>query len=147
MQVMPKNLPKLLKISVLPSHASCLKQKSKTDGHINGKHHLNTLKHDWLKKNYTFENWLRLVSHLSQAQASLILQLRTGHIDLNKHLHQINCINSPLTVTNTPQRPSTTTTLNATNTIRRDRNYEEINADKPPTSPTYSPTHQQLSHY
>ena len=39
---------------------------------------------------------LKLVSLLSCSQASIILQLRTGHIGLNKFLHRIKCADTPL---------------------------------------------------
>lgn len=42
-----------------------------------------------------WKKWLKLVFSLSQAQASLILQLKMGHIRLNKHLHQIKHAPSP----------------------------------------------------
>ena len=41
------------------------------------------------------KKWPQLVVNLTRAQASLILQLRTGHISLNKHLHHIKCMGSP----------------------------------------------------
>ena len=39
--------------------------------------------------------WLQLIADLTRAQATIILQLRTGHIGLNKHLHRIKHTNSP----------------------------------------------------
>ena len=41
------------------------------------------------------KKWLQFVANLTHAQASLIVQLHTGHISLNKHLHCIKCIDSP----------------------------------------------------
>ena len=41
------------------------------------------------------KNWLKLVANLSRAQASLLFQLCSGHIGLNRHLHQIKHADSP----------------------------------------------------
>ena len=46
-------------------------------------------------KSTPLKNWLRLVANLSRAQASLLFQLRSGHIGLNRHLHQIKPTDSP----------------------------------------------------
>ena len=39
--------------------------------------------------------WLKLVTSLSQAQASIVMQMCTRHISLNKHLFHIKQTNSP----------------------------------------------------
>ena len=49
------------------------------------------LKMHVIGKSTPSKKWLKLVSNFSHAQASLTLQLRTGHIGLNKHLHRLNC--------------------------------------------------------
>ena len=41
------------------------------------------------------KGWLKLVTSLPHAQASLLFQLRTSHISLNKHLFHIKHITSP----------------------------------------------------
>ena len=41
------------------------------------------------------KKWLQLMADLTCTQAMIILQLCTGHIGLNKHLHRIKCTNSP----------------------------------------------------
>ena len=44
-----------------------------------------------IDKSTPLKKWLKLVSNFSHAQTLLTLQLRTGHIGLNKHLHHLNC--------------------------------------------------------
>ena len=48
-----------------------------------------------IDKSTSSKKWLKLVANLSRAQASLLFQLRSGHIGLNKHLHQIKQTASP----------------------------------------------------
>src|ERR1700761_7619846 len=38
----------------------------------------------------------RLTAELSCSKQALLMQLRTGHAPLNKHLHRISCSESPL---------------------------------------------------
>ncbi|GJF00298.1 hypothetical protein PsYK624_165820 [Phanerochaete sordida] len=40
--------------------------------------------------------WLSTIASIPRRHASILFQLRTGHIALNKHLHRINCVDSPL---------------------------------------------------
>ena len=50
--------------------------------------------------------WLNLVKPLTRKQASILMQLRSGHISLNKHLHKIwssNTPNCPNCNKNTPE--------------------------------------------
>ncbi|KAF8590345.1 hypothetical protein K439DRAFT_1330507, partial [Ramaria rubella] len=49
---------------------------------------------------------LKITAHLSRREASLLLQLRTGHIALNKNLHQIGKSDSPK-CPNCPNREET----------------------------------------
>ena len=53
------------------------------------------LKIHTINKSTPSDKWLKLVVKSSQAQASLMFQLRSGHIGLNKHLHHIKCANRP----------------------------------------------------
>ena len=41
-------------------------------------------------------SFLVATSHLSRAQASILMQLHTGHIPLNYFLHKINKVESPI---------------------------------------------------
>ena len=50
---------------------------------------------DMIDKTTPSKKWLKLTTNLAYAQASLILQLCSGYIGLNKHLHHIKQINSP----------------------------------------------------
>ena len=90
MHELPKSLKKSLPISTAVAH-----QELKT-------RLLNRWTHCWklsprypkmheIDKSTPSKKCLKLVSNFSHAQASLTLQLRTGHIGLNKHLHHINC--------------------------------------------------------
>ena len=42
------------------------------------------------------KKWMKLVDPLTQKQAATLMQLRSGHIALNKHLHQIQHSASPI---------------------------------------------------
>ena len=48
-----------------------------------------------IDKSVLSKNWMKLINPLSQKQASIIMQLHTGHIGLNKHLHHIKCSDTP----------------------------------------------------
>ena len=41
-------------------------------------------------------SFLMVTNHLTRAQASILMQLRTGHIPLNCFLHKISKANSPV---------------------------------------------------
>ena len=43
-----------------------------------------------IDKSMLLKKWLKLVKNLNHKQASLIMQLHTNHIGLNKHLHPIH---------------------------------------------------------
>ena len=49
-----------------------------------------------IDKSAPSKKFLRLVKGLDQRQASLLSQLRTGHIGLNRHLFQIRKVESPV---------------------------------------------------
>ena len=91
------SLPKLLRKS-LPHSVSALHQNQKAK-----------LQRKWLRRwkalprypkqqridsSTPSKKWLQLITNLTCTQALLILQLRTGQISLNKHLHCIKCTNS-----------------------------------------------------
>ena len=94
----PKDLPALLR-KPLPASLSTLCQESKskiqwhwarcwkTSPHC---HHMGRIDKSILSK-----KWMKLTKSLSHKQASIVMQLCTGHIGLNKHLHQIKRSDSP----------------------------------------------------
>ena len=47
-----------------------------------------------IDKSVPSKNWMKIINPLSHNQASIIMQLHTGHIGLNKHLHHIKCSNT-----------------------------------------------------
>jgi hypothetical protein len=51
-----------------------------------------------IDKSAPSKKFLRLVKGLDQRQASLLSQLRTGHIGLNRHLFRIRKVESPVCV-------------------------------------------------
>ena len=59
------------------------------------------------------KKWMMLVQSLSRKQASIIMQLRTVHIGLNKYLHHIQTPPTVPTVMQTQPRLSTTSYSNA----------------------------------
>ena len=94
----PKDLPVLLR-KPLPASLSALRQesKSKIQRHWARRwktsprcHHMSGIDKSVLSK-----KWMKLVKPLSHKQTSIIMQLHTGHIGLNKHLHRIKCSDSP----------------------------------------------------
>ena len=48
-----------------------------------------------IDKSAPSKNWMKLINPLSHKQASIIMQLHTSHIGLNKHLHCIKHSNTP----------------------------------------------------
>ena len=42
------------------------------------------------------KKYLKLIEGLSRSKASLLIQLRTGHVPLSSHLHRIHCADSPI---------------------------------------------------
>lgn len=42
------------------------------------------------------KTWLATIASIPRRHASILFQLRTGHVALNKHLHRIKCADSPL---------------------------------------------------
>lgn len=93
-----RRLPEVLK-KPLPASTSALRQGSKT-----------TLQRCWVRrwklsprynhlrtidKSAPSKKWLTLVQPLSRKQSSIIMQLCTGRIGLNKHLHRIQKSDTP----------------------------------------------------
>ncbi|KAF5377958.1 hypothetical protein D9615_006778 [Tricholomella constricta] len=83
----------------LPASVSALKQQ-----------HNAALKHRWgerwqkspryakyeaFKEGHPFHNFRQATKDLTRRQYSLIVQLRTGHAPLNKHLHRLTVVDSP----------------------------------------------------
>ena len=48
-----------------------------------------------IDKSLPSKKWINLVKLLTHKQASILMQLQTGYIGLNKHLHHINHVTSP----------------------------------------------------
>jgi len=44
-----------------------------------------------IDKNFPFKKFRKMQYHLTRAQSSLLLQLRSGHIPLNAHLYRLKC--------------------------------------------------------
>lgn len=61
-----------------------------------------------IDKTLPSKNWLKLITPLSRVQASLLLQLCTSHIGLNKHLHHINKSDTSLCQSCNEHTPKTT---------------------------------------
>ena len=84
----------------LPFSKSALKQafneglKIKTSGRFEKSPRCATLRR--IDPSAPSSNFRKLTDVLPRRQASLLVQLRTGHAPLNKHLHRINCADSPL---------------------------------------------------
>ena len=51
---------------------------------------------DKIDNKFPSHSFLAVTSHLSKAQASVLMQLHTGHIPLNYFLHKINKVESPV---------------------------------------------------
>ena len=102
------SLPKPLKKD-LPASISAIFQAQKTKIHNRWLHRWKALPRycniHTIDKSTPLKKWLNLVTNLSWAQASLLLQLHSGHIGQNKHLHHIKHTNSPAcpNCLNTPQ--------------------------------------------
>ena len=92
-------LPKILR-KPLPASVSALRQESKSKIQKRWARQWKTSPryHQMraLDKTTPSKKWLKLVSSLSRSQASIILQLRTGRIGLNKFLHRIKRADTPL---------------------------------------------------
>ena len=90
----PRNLPTFLR-KPLPTSVSTLQQELKSKIQWCWAHHWKTSPHcchmGGIDKSVSLKKWMMLVKPLSQHQASLIMQLCTGQIVLNKHLHWIHC--------------------------------------------------------
>ncbi|KAF5381383.1 hypothetical protein D9615_008435 [Tricholomella constricta] len=52
-------------------------------------------KYEHLKDGFPFPNFRRVAEGLTRRQHSLLVQLRTGHAPLNKHLHRLQAVDSP----------------------------------------------------
>lgn len=93
-----EDLPKLLK-KPLPASISALRQELKSKIQKRWARQWKTsprYRHmRAIDKSTPSKKWLKLVSSLSRAQASIIVQLRTGRIGLNKFLHRIQRAESP----------------------------------------------------
>ena len=96
----PHRLPPLLTNYVVGQSIAALKQE-----------HLRRLKDSWrarwgasprygriskIDSSFPFSKFQKASSTLTRAQSSIIVQLRTGHIGLNKHLARINRSDTPL---------------------------------------------------
>lgn len=49
-----------------------------------------------IDKSLPSDKYRKLISSLPRKHASILTQLRTGHVPLNKHLHRIKCAESPI---------------------------------------------------
>ena len=83
----------------LPVSLSALRQESKSKIQRLWARHWKTSPRchhmSGIDKSVLSKKWMKLVKPLSCKQTSIIMQLRTGHIVLNKHLHQIKRSDSP----------------------------------------------------
>ena len=93
-------LPPFLCQNVLPCSISLAHQAFKADLLQKWKTHWKaSLRYARLNKiddSLPSKHILKNISTLSRAQASLVTQLRTGHVPLNKHLHNIHKATSPI---------------------------------------------------
>ena len=91
-------LPKILR-KPLPSSILVIQQKKKLQIHHKCFRWWKTSSRypsiHMIDKTTLLKKWLQLVSKLTWVQASILLQLHTGHIGLNRHLHHIKQSNSP----------------------------------------------------
>ena len=94
-----KSLPPFLRKS-LPASVSALQQNFRSSLYKTWKQHWKTSpRHDLhrpIDKSAPSRKYLKLVKGLDRRQASLLTQLRTGHIGLNKHLFRIRKVESPV---------------------------------------------------
>ena len=58
--------------------------------------HIEKAKRRDFKTSNPRDHFLKLAAHLTRPQASLLLQLRTGHLAFNGHLHRIGRSDSPV---------------------------------------------------
>ena len=79
------------------------------------------------------------------AQASILFQLCSGHIGLNKHLYQIKSTISPTTSGTKCQKPFAISSSNAP-TTKSATLSREVSSETLSTYLTYSPTQMQPSH-
>ena len=92
----PNTLPSFLR-KLLPMSLSVLWQELKLQTQHCWTRHWKSSPHYWHLggiDTVPSKNWMKLINPLSHKQASIIMQLRTGHIGLNKHLHHIKCSNT-----------------------------------------------------
>ena len=95
---LPRDLPAFLR-KPLPVSVSALRQESKSKIQRRWARRWKTsprCRHmGGIDKSVPSKKWMSLVKPLSRRQASLIMQLRTGQIGLNKHLHRIRRSDTP----------------------------------------------------
>ena len=93
-----KDLPALLR-KPLPASLSTLHQESKSKIQRRWVHCWKTsprCRHmSGIDKSVLSKKWMKLIKPLLRKQTSIVMQLHTGHIGLNKHLHRIKCLDSP----------------------------------------------------
>lgn len=94
----PRDLPTFLK-KPLPASVSVLRQESMSKIQRRWARCWKTSPHcchmGGIDKSVPLKNWMLLIKLLPHQQAALIMQLRTGHIGLNKHLHWIHHSDTP----------------------------------------------------
>ena len=94
-----KELPAFLR-KPLPASLSAIRQESKAKIQRlwarRWKHSPRSRRLAKIDNSIPSKKWMDLVKPLTKKQAAILIQLRTGHIGLNGHLHRIGKINSPL---------------------------------------------------
>ena len=94
----PRDLPTFLK-KPLPTSVSVLQQESMSKIQRHWAYCWKTSPHcchmGGIDKLVPSKKWMLVVKPLPHQQAALIMQLHTGHIRLNKHLHQIHHSDTP----------------------------------------------------
>jgi len=85
---LPKSLRKCLPLSISAmkqANEDCLHKKWQEEWMASPRHpHINAL-----DPTQTTRSFMKLVGHLKKKHTAIYVQLRTGHIPLNKHLHRI----------------------------------------------------------